>query len=188
MISALDLSPEMMLELALGLEPPLAVIAKHGVSAADFQTLQTQAWFLDALTRERERLRDEGYTFQAKARLMNEEILKDLYIDAKSNAMKPELKLELSKHLADMTGMRKPAGGPAVAAGPAFAITINIPDNARGPVNIGELLAVKHDKPAPMVIEMTPSEPKFDLGPKPVGVPDFRLTNDLVGPPLQVSP
>lgn len=182
---ALYLSAEMMLELAIGLEPPVKVAAKHNIDAVTFATMTTQDWFMDALLRERERLRDEGFTWQAKAKLMNQEVIQDLFKLSKANGLKPETQLEFSKHLSDMTGERKPVNTLG-SAGPQFQITINMPDNPRGPTNVKDLIqSQKAAKLPPMVIEM--GSPPDTLPPAPAHVSAMALPGDLVGPPLSAE-
>lgn len=178
----LHVSAEMMLELALGLEPPIIVAKKYGYELSDFLKLQSMPGFNEQILNDRARLRDEGYTWQAKATLMNQELIRDLFIDAKAG-MKPELKLELSKHLSDMTGARKPAAGAAQPSGPLFQINITIPENARGPTNVKALIEGQKAAAKPMVLDMTPSPPT--LPPRPAHARGMPLSTDLVGTPLE---
>jgi len=131
---ALYLSPEMVAELALGVDPPVDVAAKYGFELKDFLQLQAQPWFAEAVYRERERQQKEGITFQSKAKMMAEEMWVDLYKEAKSNLLKPELKVDVAKQLTEVAGM-KPKNpvtqtGPA---GPAFTVNITIPSEMRPP-------------------------------------------------------
>lgn len=176
----LYLEPDMMLELAMGLEPAFTIVQKYNFDLKEFVKIQNLPWFADALMRERERLRDEGFTWQAKARLMNESLLQDLFVEAKTLGMKPEMKLELSKHLADMTGTRKPVQTGPSTSGPQFQITITLPDNPRGPVNVKDMIEGQRSETAPMVIDMSPPA-RSPLSPI---ASLFKLSNDLAGPPL----
>jgi hypothetical protein len=181
----LHLPSEMMLELAMGLEPPITVLQKYGFQLKDLVALENQAWFNDALMRERERLRDEGYVWQAKARLMNESLIEELFKQSRAGALRPEVTMDLIKTLGDMTGQRKPPQTAAGANGPMFQINITLPENPRGPTNVKAMIEGQKEKaPEAMTVDFKVVEPDpvEALGPRPVRIPDFALTSDLVGP------
>lgn len=186
---ALYLPAEMLMELALGMDPPLDVARKHGLSALQFAFLQQQPWFADALLRERQKLADEGTVWAAKALLMTQALFEDLFKESKAGSLKDELRMQLLKELKDAAGMsgRNTPGLAAGPSGPQFQIVINVPEGARGPTNIGDMLRAKPTPPPTVTIDMRP-DPVADLGPRPLTVPDFRLTGDLVGPPLPQPP
>jgi len=179
--SALFLPAEMMLELAIGLDPSITVVQKYGYELVDLVRFQNQEWFNDALARERERLRDEGYMWQAKARLMNESLIEEMFKQARAGILRPEVTMDLVKTLSDMTGQRKPPPQAATPGGPMFQINITIPDNAAGPVNVKELIEGQKAAAQPTLsVDFKPKEPELP-GIRP---PGFSLTNDLVGPPI----
>lgn len=174
---ALYVSPEMIAELALGLDPPLDVADKYGFNPAEFGQLQAQSWFAEMVVTKRVELTTNGQTFVAKARMMAEEMYTDLFKASKANTLSHTLQVEVAKQLAGAAGMNARAA--EAPSGPAFAITINLPGEAQGP-SMRVVDKVASEKPQPLVIDMTPMAP---LPPKPAGrtVPDFKLTDDLVG-------
>jgi hypothetical protein len=184
---ALYLSPEMVAELALGQDDPLTIAQKYGMTVAEFEALNAQPWFGDAVYRKREQLQAEGVTFVAKAQMMAEEMWQDIYQLSKSgDGMRMEHRIEAAKQLTDIAGL-KPKAAAASANGPSFTINISIPDNPQGP----QLKAVgghsEADKPPAMVIEMKPAD-DFPKPPPGLKIPDFKLTPDLVGNPLAGGP
>lgn len=187
--TVLDVPAEMIQALAMGLDPPITIVQRYGFELVDLTRFNNQPWFADAVMRERERLRDEGYTFQARARLMNELVLEDLFTISRAGSMRDETKLEFSKHLADMTGMRKPpAQGPG-AGGPQFQINIQIPVDARGPTNVREMIQGEKAKPPEtLTFDVTPTVKADTLGPRPAFVPpDFNLSAGLAARPPEPS-
>lgn len=173
---ALYLSPEMVAELALGQDDPLTIAAKYGLSTAEFESLNSQEWFGQMVYQKREELTSDGMTFKIKARMIAEEVMQDVFSLSKTpTGMRPEHRLEFLKQVAEYGGL-KPKQGHEGPTGPAFAITINLPDNPTGPQSraiTGETMV----KPDPMIIDMNPIPPK----PEGFKVPDFKLTNDLTG-------
>lgn len=121
----LSLPPELVADLALGLESPTDIAQRHGISSSDFMALQTQPWFQDAIIRKRQQLADAGQVFREKARLMHEDLARDVYMAAKANILKPSETLDLLKHLAEI-GDLKPKQQ-QIAAGPGFKINIVLP-------------------------------------------------------------
>jgi hypothetical protein len=176
---ALYLSPEMVAELALGQDPPLDIASKYGFSAAEFQQLQAQPWFGAAIYRKREELQASGITFAAKAAMMAEEMWQDIYTVSKGSEMRMEHRLEAAKQLSSLGGLA-PKEARGANTGPQFTITIQIPSDAQGPSM--RKIEQAEAKPDPMVIDLTPG---VSLPPVPAGfkVPDFKLTDDLVGKP-----
>lgn len=184
---ALYLSPEMVAELALGQDPPNEIAQKYGFTVAEFQQLNAQTWFGEAVYRKREELQANGVTFLAKAGMMAEEMWQDIYRTSKTDGqMRMEHRIEAAKQLTDIAGL-KPKAAAAVASGPAFVINIQIPDEKQAP-STHKIDRPKAEQAEPMVIDMRPVA-AIDLPPPPPGlkVPDFKLTNDLAGVGLPVT-
>lgn len=175
---ALYLSPEMMAELALGVDPPLQIAQKYGMSAAEFGQLNAQAWFGEAVYRKREELQASGVTFVTKASMMAEEMWQDIFTQSKTTDMRMEHRIAAAKELTDISGL-KPKAAAHAGAGPSFTINIQLPAEAQAPSrHVLETRTV--EKAEPMIIDMTPVQA---IPPKPDGlrIPDFKLTDDLVG-------
>lgn len=176
---ALYLSPEMVNELALGIDPPLQIAQKYGLTAAEFTALQAQEWFGAEVFRRRDQLHAEGMSFQVKAKMIAEEVMQDFFQTTKTKDVRPEHILEFLKQTAEYGGLKQKVLANQGPAGPAFMIQINLPAGAQGPGSAAQL-NVTPDKPAPMVLDLKAMDP---LPPLPAGmkVPDFKLTKDLVG-------
>lgn len=172
-------SPEMVAELALGAEPPLDIAHKYGMTPDEFGFLQAQPWFVDAVYRKREELQANGVTFQAKAKMMLEEGLTDLFKLSKTGQMAANLTLELTKQLAEVAGVKQQAKLPQTENAPTFAINIVLPDNPAGPSQ-RHVEATTIPQAPPMVIDLK-ARTVDTLPPKPQGftVPDFKMNDDL---------
>lgn len=175
---ALYLSPEMVAELALGVDPPLQVAQKYGLSPAEFMALQAQDWFGKEIYRKREELHADGMTFQVKARMIAEEVMQDFFRKSKTQDLRPEHLLEFLKQTAGYGGLTPKVGAVTGPAGPAFQINITLPDNPQGP-SLAKI-ETADAPPEPLIIEMTAQE-SIPPPPPQIAVPGFRLTNDLRG-------
>jgi len=181
---AMYLSPEMIREIALGMDAPDEVAARHGFSHAEFMRLQNQEWFGRMVVESRMELDRDGHTNVAKGKMMLWETYQRLYQMSLAGQLSAQLSLELTKQLADVTGEKSRQAVDQGSRGPAFAININL--------NAGEALP-----PGPRPVEgqakviepVTISIPKDDLPARPEGmrVPDFKMTRDLVGTPVAVA-
>jgi hypothetical protein len=183
-VSILHVPSEMIMELALGVDPPATVANKYGYAGLkDLVRLQNTPGFNDAVLRERQRLTDEGYTWAVKSRMMLESLIEKQFKDAlASGVWRPEDQLKLSALLMDMTGTRKPPQALTPGAGgPAFTINITIPEGARGPTNVKELISGQTTQSKTMVLDMPQKKPAL-----PPVAKMFPLTDDLGGPDVEL--
>jgi hypothetical protein len=178
---ALYLSPEFVLELALGKDSDSDICARHGVEPGDYAWMSGQDWFAQMVAQKRMELADNGVLFSAKAGMMLEELLALQYKSAITGNLNGALINDLIKQLADITGQRGPkTSAQAGPAGPAFQLNINVSAAPAGDAPRQTYVDVDAQ-----VVETPPtlSIPLDGLPPKPPGfrVPDFKLTPDLVG-------
>lgn len=177
---ALYASPEMVMELALGAEPPYDIAARYGLSQGEMDQLNSLEWFGEMVLARRMDLQQNGQTFQAKAKMMAEELYQKLFQSALAGNLAHPLALEMAKQLTEIGGIKK---GPVTGegAGPAFQININV-TNAGTPPGTHDDLKVIDVKP---VVISVPADP-LPARPEGFRVPDFRMTPDLVGTPQAV--
>lgn len=203
----LYVSPEMVTELAMGLDPELAIAAKYGLDAVAYQALSGLEWFQAAVYRRRQELADEGVTFAIKAAMVSEELMMEGYKLAKAGSMKPNEITDLLKVTSSLAGMQ-PKHTQAQAGGAAFQIVINVPDQvsapgARPPPEMAG--SIQKELAAPLVIDMKAvtvtqdpatgektvsgfTPPGFSMRPAPPPAPGLGLNSDLTGPPLKDTP
>jgi hypothetical protein len=178
------LSPEMVQELALGMDPPLDIAKRYGVDYREYTWLEAQPWFGELIAKTRMEQHAEGITFAAKAKMMAEELFQTLFQAATTGNLAHTLSLDLAKQLTEIAGLKPKVTPGQGASGPAFQININV--NSEGALKSGQRPiegSAVEVKPVKMSI------PLDNLPPKPEGfrVPDFRLTSDLVGTPQAVQ-
>lgn len=135
----LNVPAEMILDLALGINPHDKIAQKYGISEHELLKLHTQDWFNRQLNEQRTSLEKAGFDFKAKVRMLAEDMVVDAYHAAKkSDAVTP--KLDVAKHLTKLAGL-EPQTGPNAAqgSGPSFSISISLPKS---------YIDALHEKPA----------------------------------------
>jgi hypothetical protein len=133
--ATLDVPPQLVWEIAAGLENPEDVATRFGFSGAKWERLSQWPPFIMAVQQQRAEFEKNGVTFRLKAGLMAEQMMDMMFKQAVSNDSTILQKLSVFNALVDVSGL-KPDKKAAVDAGPAtpkFSITINIP---QGPTPI----------------------------------------------------
>lgn len=183
---ALYYSPEMVAELAMGMDPPYDIAARYGLSRDEFDQLQAQTWFGELVARKRQELADDGILFSSKAAMMAEELWTRLFQAACTGTLAHPLVVETAKQLTEIGQLKPKAAAGQVGGGPAFQLNIQV-----NGVPTGRAVAVEATKDAPPepAMSITLGDPMPE---KPPGlrVPDFDLRvgpRTLVGTSAAVS-
>ena len=100
--SPLELSSEMMLEMAKGFDPWPVIAERYGITGAEYQRMVDWEPFKKEIERIQARLDAEGFTFKLKAGFMATDVLDKVYVDAKRPDITPAQRLEAAKWLAKM--------------------------------------------------------------------------------------
>lgn len=197
----LYISPEMVTELAMGMDPPLDIAAKYGLEPSAFHALSALDWFNDAVYRRREELARDGHTFAAKAGMMAEEMWTLTFLAAKNGELKPAELIDAANKLTDIAGL-KPKGPLQGQAGPAFQIVINVPEQVQGPgpAPMANVTPQQEAAQAALVLDLKASKtetlpdgrrvvsdlsiPGFGAG-TPIPRETVALNADLAGPPIK---
>ena len=186
---ALKIPPEMLVELALGMEDPVTVARRHGYSEKDYETLAKQPWFLKVLSAKQQELADQGWTFRAKMAMLAEDLLVDVWMEAKSSES-ASFKLDAAKYLTKVADLEpKPAQQSAGAGGGGgFSIVINIPQLPPGFEDAYRSKGASEAKQEPPTIDITPNKPDTPKVLENLTVPDFDLSmnGDLILAPTQL--
>jgi hypothetical protein len=169
---ALYYSPEMVAELAMGMDPPYDIAARYGLTRQEFDQLQAQAWFGEMVARKRQELSDDGILFSSKAAMMAEELWARLFQAACANQLAHPLVVETAKQLTEIGQLKPKAAANVGGGGPAFQINIQVNGVDAGQAKARGVSAEVVEA-APVI--SIPLEP--GLPPKPAGlkVPDFDL-------------
>ena len=108
------------------MRPTHEVIAGEGITQTEFDLISQNPQFkryVDAYCAD---LRDNGFSFEAKARVLAEGSLPMLYHMAHDSDTPAAVRRQIIADLVEW-GKLKPKNDAAAAAGPGFSITINIP-------------------------------------------------------------
>lgn len=122
-------NPNAIVELAMGMEAPLSVLARYGYNAEQAGTLLSNELIQRQIEAKRAELKSQGIVFKTKALMAAEDILEDVYVEAKMQETPLPQKLDALKFFAKAAGVDQVAqtsGG----AGGGFNITINLGDKS----------------------------------------------------------
>lgn len=115
------------LELAYGLESPLSICERYGVSAEEFEVLQNSPQFRATISRFIAELQKSGSTFRMKAAVLAEDLLKMAHVIASDDRTPAIVRLECVKFLSKVSGLdesTKKDIGPS--GNNSFQININL--------------------------------------------------------------
>jgi hypothetical protein len=130
----LDVSAEMVMEIACGLEDPIVIANRHGYSSQEFGALCQWEPFNQAVEQKKQELKASGHTFRLMTGWMAEDLAKDLYRRAKgTEASLPQVH-EVFKTMAKLADLEPKAT--AATAGPGFSISINFTKPAEPVVDV----------------------------------------------------
>lgn len=151
-IAYLSIDPEMVREVATGLEDGKDIAKRYGITAAQWGVLEKMPSFVNEVSRIRSEMDRSGQTFRLKAAVMAEKLLGDMYIHAMNSDTPVKDKasaLQLLTRVADL----EPKTNAQVKPGAGFSITINLPV---APQKEEELQGVE-------VVEQAPKEASLAL-------------------------
>lgn len=122
-------NPNVIVELAMGMEAPLSVLARYGYNAEQAGTLLGNELIQRQIEAKRAELKSQGIVFKTKALMAAEDILEDVYVEAKAQDTPLPQKLDALKFFAKAAGVDQVAQTSG-AAGGGFNITINLGDKS----------------------------------------------------------
>lgn len=122
----LKIQPELVQEVATGLEDGLTIAQRFGFSEEEWRVIEARPDFQMAVAKVRAELEKSGQTFRMKAALMANELMDNVYIHAMDSETPLKDKVTALQHLTRV-GELEPKASAQVNAGPGFSITINLP-------------------------------------------------------------
>lgn len=167
-----SIPPELLVELAFGIEPPTTVASRFGLTPSDLADLQAQPWFQKALKSKQDELATQGWNFRSKMSMLAEDLLTDVYITAKASDSGP-FKLEAAKYLTKISDL-EPKASQQVASGPGFSISINLNGQTNSTHGVIDVTSKDVSAASGGSLDELPLIPDY-------GVASFPLTNELVG-------
>lgn len=189
--AVMDVPPEMVTELALGIEPPVDVAARYGLNPTEFATLALKPWFIKALQARKDQLEAEGWSFKAKMAHYAEDMAFEVWAAAKMSDS-ASIKLDAAKFFAKMADLEPKTTTHVEAAGSGFSITINIPALPQQTVQDPNqpLGGEDHIPRSGPLLELTLGDPEDPLSVPPPGNLQelgMSLDDDLIALPAEYS-
>lgn len=120
-------NPNLIVELAVGMEAPLSVLARFGYNPEQAGLLLSNELIQRQIETKRAELKSQGIVFKTKALMAAEDILEDVYVEAKSQDTPLPQKLDALKFFAKAAGVDQ-VQQTSAGAGGGFNITINLGD------------------------------------------------------------
>lgn len=147
-VAGVRFSPRLLIDLAVWKEePPLAVFAKHGVSADQAVVLLQNAAFAKSLRDAHEYVAANGLSFRARARAIAEDVLGEAYDIITDPEMPPSVRADLIKWSAEMGDLEPPRRKEEAAGQGAQPFALHISFTGVG------------DPAGQRVIDVTPARP-----------------------------
>lgn len=145
----LDLDPKLVFDLAARVDPPQVVAANYGLDPQFLSEMMETTHVKRAIAQKRKELDEGGYVLAAKAKLMFEDLLPDVYRKAKSENTTLSGVLEAAKFMRTVAGLDRQ--DPGMAQQEKFSITIQFSNPAPGSQPIANSVTVidMSDIPAP---------------------------------------
>jgi len=144
----LSVPDKMLTELALGTDEPSSIASRYGYDVVDFETLENQPHFKRAMAARVAELESKGEIFKVKARYLADDLLEDVYKDAKAT-VDPKVRLEAIKFLSAAGGVATPPQKAGAGDGRQVSININLgaAGTARATIDFDDLFG--EDGPRP---------------------------------------
>jgi hypothetical protein len=131
----LDVKSEMVMEIACGMEEPLVIARRYGLTDQEFGALCQWTEFNRQVDAKRAELKASGHTFRLMAGWMAEDLAKDLYRQAKGTEASLPQKHEVFKTMAKLADY-EPKASTQVQSGPGFSIQIVFGDKGQKPIDV----------------------------------------------------
>lgn len=146
-VSMVDIPPEMVVAIAMGLEEPDVIASRHGFAGEKWTKLQAWKPFLDTVATQRTEFEKSGLSFRIKAAMKADLLADKLFVDAMGNDVTLMQRMEATKLFAKL-GNLEPKEEKSAQAGTTFAISIDL----------GERSVSLNAQKAPDVVDV---EPKY---------------------------
>lgn len=117
----------------VGAQRPLhEVLASEGIAQSDYADISTNPQFQRYLTIYTAELKDNGFSFSAKSRILAEDLLPAVYHMAKDPDVPAQVRMKSIENLVEW-GDLKPKTATNLAQNGGFSITINLPGTLSSP-------------------------------------------------------
>jgi hypothetical protein len=134
--------------------PTHEVIAGEGITPAEYQLISTNPQFQRYVDTYCNDLRESGFSFAAKAKILAEDLLATSYHMARDPDVPAAVRAKIHENFVEWADL-KPKKDVQQLAGPGFSITINIPSTAeKGPETI--VFEAQTPENTPQIAQKTP--------------------------------
>lgn len=150
----------------VGPNEPIAVfIAQEALTQAEYDGIAANPQYQLYLKQFMDELKENGFSFQSKARVLAEDLLADIYRMAKDKDTPAVSRLKTLENLVEW-GKLAPKVNPNETAGAGFSVTINLGPTATSPAQSVVINAedITPKTPTPSAKVPPPSEPVKILG------------------------
>lgn len=141
----LSIKPDMIREVATGLEDGKDIAKRYGFDEADWEEIKDREDFNAAVTKVRAEMERSGQTFRLKAAVMADSLMDNMYKHA-MDADTPVKDKAAALQLLTRVGELEPKASVQANAGPGFSITINIPTAPPSEEKKAEVIEVEEVK------------------------------------------
>jgi hypothetical protein len=114
------------------MRPTSEIIATEGLSQTEYDQIAKNPQFQQYVDSYKAELKDSGFSFSAKSRVLAEDLLPSAYHMARDPDVPAAVRAKILENLVDW-GDLKPKNTSNAGAGPGFSITINIPTVGQTP-------------------------------------------------------
>lgn len=134
--------------------PTQEIAASEGITDAEFDQIKQDPQFKRYLEAYERDLRENGFSFSAKSKVLAEDLLPDAYYLAKDTNIPPAVRVKMIENLVEWGELKPKKDQGQLAVGSGFSITINLPDSDQK----DEKIVLEHEETA--VIEQ--NTPKIE--------------------------
>lgn len=142
--------------------PLHTVLAAEGLVQAEYDEIAKNPQFQTYVTQYEADLKEQGFSFAAKSRVLAEDLLPTAYHMARDPDVPAATRAKMIENLVEW-GDLKPKNSSNQLAGPGFSITFNIPSTQNTPVQTVVFEAETPEKPLETDQKLTISAPKPPL-------------------------
>lgn len=141
------------------MRPLHEIIAAEGLVQSEYDEIAKNPQFQQYVTTYEAELKEAGFSFAAKSRVLAEDLLPTAYHMARDPDVPAATRAKMIENLVEW-GDLKPKKADLSAAGPGFSITFNIPSTPQTPAQTLVLEAEPAEKPLETVQILTDSTEK----------------------------
>lgn len=124
--------------------PTQEIAASEGITDAEFDQIKQDPQFKRYLEAYERDLRENGFSFSAKSKVLAEDLLPDAYYLAKDTNIPPAVRVKMIENLVEWGELKPKKDQGQLAVGSGFSITINLPDSDQK----DEKIVLEHEETA----------------------------------------